>query len=843
MKTLRIMLVLGLVSHLITLAGPAAADVADDLRAADRYYEDGDYKKAAAAYDGAIRRYPGQVQPEAYAKRATIFVIQKELEDGLTFIREKAKKQHPNAPEVLEQEAVILWGLGKKGDAIPIAEQAVAKKSSAFAAQLLIGDYYSAREPAKTAAAYEAYLQYRPGDQEKKDVMPRIKLGHAYLALGNTAFFDGRRTDGRTAYQSAKKQFEILKKKHGKAAHATLNADIGLCAAYTGLGEHDRAITVCETVVRNPKDVDRNGSAWYNLGKAYLAKKQSGRTRTAATEYNKLKPKEAKGYILMGDAYLIDRPPNYDLALQNYQRAEQLAKGQKWKTTLSIKMGKAYLNLPKPDYANAIAKLEVGYEADSSNPEVAELLGTAYLRNRQDDKALATTDRLVRSKEVKLSDRDRAALLLIAGKALYNDKKYKESRARLEEAHKTRSDVEIRKALVQVIEIQAYASFADKDYKEADTLLDQAAQVDPNSPTLGLKRAVMAIDQGNCGTAQKHLDKLKSGRGDQLLYERLLARTYLCLDKPNKKKAAEHYAKADAEAKKVQANLVQAEIYTEWAPLLMESGGDLDDVVSKLTDAVQFSAQAPDINKAAKRNLAIALFKRGWKHLKDGKSDSAVADFERAAREPALLKGHEPQAFEFSHALALLDKGDASAAAKMFTSLAKKGGQDKYLKKPYDKIGSQFFAAYAEYRGGTPATRAQAAREFSKLAGSASGSFAAKIKDLLASSYEYVAYDQWRNGKNADKNLALAEKYASGDIARRIKHNRAVQGMKASSASTFESMGTSPPEALVNLGILYDKAGKPKEAYEAWTKAASRGVNAKDLKKWIDAKKRIYGFN
>ena len=841
MKTLRTMLVIGLVG----LAAPAAADVADDLREADRYYEDGEYKKAAAAYDGAIRRYPGQVEAEAYAKRATIFVIQKDLEAGLRFIRDKAKKQHPNAPEVLEQEAVILWGMGKKGDAIPIAEKAAASKAGAFAAQLLIGDYYSARDPEKTANAYEAYLQYRPSDQEKKDVVPRARLGHAYLTLGLTANDEGRFKESRDLVKKAVKQFEVLKGKLAKEKHAAVNAENGLCAAYTALDEYDRAITTCERIVKDRNAVDTRASAWYNLGASYLAKKQAGRARTAATEYNKLRGNEARGYILMGDAYAQEK--NWDLALENYQIAEGKLKPDqsKRKVKLSIRMGDAYLKRPKPDLANAIAKLEVGRDANADDPELAESLGHAYLLNKQDDKALTTTDRLVGPKsKVKMTEAQRVALLVVAGKALYNTKKYRESRERFEEAHKLKSDVEIRKGLVKVIEIQAYASFADKDYKKADELLDQAAKVDSSSTTVSLKRAVMAIDQGNCDVAQKHLDKLKSSKSDTLLYERLMGRTYLCLDKPNKKKAAEHYAKADAEAKKVQANLIQAEIYTEWAPLLWDNAANLDDVVSKLSDAVQFSSQqAETIQNAAKRNLAIALFKRGWKHLKDGKADAAVADFERAAREPARLKGTEPLAFEFSHALALLDKGDTAEADKMFSSLAKKGDQAKYLKKPYDKVGSQFFAAYAKYRGGTPEKRGQAGKEFEKLAGSASGSFAAKIRELIASSYEFVAYDQWRSGKNPSRSLTAAARNATGDLARRIKHNQAVDGMKASSTSTFEGMGASPPEALVNLGILYDKAGKPKEAYEAWTKAQARGVNAKDLKKWIDAKKRIYGFN
>jgi hypothetical protein len=60
--------------------------------------------------------------------------------------------------------------------------------------------------------------------------------------------------------------------------------------------------------------------------------------------------------------------------------------------------------------------------------------------------------------------------------------------------------------------------------------------------------------------------------------------------------------------------------------------------------------------------------------------------------------------------------------------------------------------------------------------------------------------------------------------------------------AALEALGGNPPEVLVNLGILYDQAGRPKDAYEAWVKAKARGVQVRDLQKWIDAKKRIYGF-
>jgi hypothetical protein len=272
--------------------------------------------------------------------------------------------------------------------------------------------------------------------------------------------------------------------------------------------------------------------------------------------------------------------------------------------------------------------------------------------------------------------------------------------------------------------------------------------------------------------------------------------------------------------------------------------GKVDDAVEKLDIAVRFAAQVPEVANAAKRNLAIALFRRGWRNIKAGKDTDAVSDLERATREPALLKGTEPSAFEFSYALALLERGDNAEAGKIFKSLAAKGNQGAYLRAPYNTVGSQFFGAYTDYRTNNAASRQKAATDFTRISGGASGAFANKVRDLIASSWEYVAYDHFRNGRGgpAGKALENAEKYANDDIRRRIINNRAVLDLDKSKIGALDGLRGSPPEALFNLGIVYDEAGRPRDAYDAWRSAASKGVQSKDLQKWIDAKKRIYGY-
>lgn len=824
----------------------AAAAVEDDLRDGDKFFEDGDWRKAQAAYDRAIAKAPGEVSAEAYGKRATIFIILKDYKGGLDFI-DKAKARYPKAPEVLEQEALILWEIDRKDEAIKVAETVVAARPAAFTNQKLIGEYYASRDPARTVAAYELYLANRPGDLEAGDVLPRIRLGFAYLATARAALAEDDDARAQRLYGKAADQFDTVQRKFGKRPNAEINADNGLCAALTGMGRFDEAVTVCERVVGEPRRIDTTGSAWFNLATAYLARKQTKKARTAGLEFTRLRKTEARGFILLGDTYFADR--DWAGALDQYLRAEKLLRpGQAHdQIQLSIRLGKTYRRLPAStggpggNVAIAIEKLTGAFNANPSSVELALELGGAYLEARQDAKVIALTDRLLASAEsAKAPAEARGNVLVLAGKAQFNQHRLREARQRFEAARELRpSDVTVQRGLVLTINEQAFE--ADKDSRAAQTLLDQALAIDPQSPVTITNLAVLAIDRGECDAARGQLAKLESIRGhDTVVRARLMARTYLCGGRPDVKKAGEAYAVAEREAKKASAQLALAEIYTEWAPLTWDT--DLGDAVEKLELAVGSSTQSPQIAAAAKRNLALALFRRGWRLMREGKASEAAGDFEKAIRDPSVLKGTEPPAFEFSYALALLDGGRAPEAGKLFRSLAARGGQGAYLKGAYARFGSQLFAAYASYRNGTLAARQQAASEFAKL--QAEPGLGDKVKELIAACWESIAVEQWRGGQiaAAGRSLTTADKYATGDVKRRVAMDRAALALGKTNLSTMEGMAGNPPEALVNLGILYDQLGRPKDAYDAWTKAKARGVQTRDLQRWIDAKKRIYGF-
>jgi tetratricopeptide (TPR) repeat protein len=829
---------------------PCAAAVAeDDLRDGDKYFEDGDWPRAAAAFDRAIAKAPGQVSAAAYGKRAAVFIILGDYQGGLDFIA-TAKARFPSAPEVLEQEALILWETDRKEEAIKVAETVVATRPRAFTNQKLIGEFYAPRDPAKTALAYEHYLANRPGDLEAGDVLPRIRLGVAYLATARLAIGDGDEPKAQRLYARAAEQFEVVQRKFGKKPNASVNADNGLCAALTGMGRFDQAVTVCERVIEDPKRIDPTGSAWFNLATAYLARKQTKKARAAGTEFTRVRKAEARGYVLLGDTWFAER--DWAAALDQYRRAENLLKPNQPhdQIQLSIRMGKTYRRLPAPasganaNQALAIDKLHSAFSATPGSIELALELGGAYLEARQDARTTVLTDRLLASAELaKAPPETRGSVLVLAGKALFNQHKLKDARQRFEAARGLRpNDITIQRGLVLAINEQAFE--ADKEPRAAQALLEQALAIDPESPVTITNLAVLAIDRGDCDNARQPLSRLESIRGhDPVVRSRLLARSYLCGARPDVEKAAGAYAVAEREARKANAALALAEIYTEWAPLVWDA--DLTDAVEKLELAVQISSQDPTVAIAAKRNLALALFRRGWRSLRDGKATESAADFETATRDPSVLEGTEPLAFELSYALALLDAGRVPDAARRFKSLAAKGNQAAYLKGAYARFGTQLFAAYASYRHGSLAARQQAAAVFARLVNEGGlGDKGNKIKDLLASCWESIAIEQWRAGQlaAAGRSLATADKYAGGEIKRRITMDRAALSLGKDDLAALEGLAGNPPEALVNLGILYDQLGRPRDAYDAWTRAKARGVPTRDLQRWIDAKKRIYGY-
>lgn len=788
----------------------------------DKFYEAEEFKKSAACYDRAINIAPTQVRAEVYAKRATIFVVEKKLEAGVTWIETVAEKVYPGHVLLLEQKAVMLSKLpGRREQSVQLAEEVARKKPDSYSAHIIVAEFYyqaGAGSAAKAAAAYEAYLLHRPGEFADRDGLYRVKLGYSYLHLAE--------------YKKADGQFEEVLRRPGKVPGMEANARKGRCAALAGLREWDSTITLCERVIRDRRALRGDASPHYNLGQAYVEKKRWEDALGAANSYIGQKPNDARGYLLRGKVYLGQGKLNE----AEGQLMEALKRDPSG-TNIEIPktLGEVYNRQKRPE--RAVQVLERVLEKNPDDAEVLRLTVDSYRTMGQPRKGIVHGERLL-----KLKPHDVVYLKPVAA-AYYDAGELGQARAIYTKALSIkRDDREASGGLVDTIVRQAHDKFQQDDLAAAELLLKQAYDVDPESLSANFNLGLIAIENGKHADAVKYLTVRLKKAPDDLLTNRLIAKAYL--NSGNEQKAAEHYARAENEAKKLRNNRVLAEIYVEWAPILIK-GGKLEEAVEKLEIAAQY-ASGQAFEPAAARNLQLAYFRRGVERLRAGKRNEALEDLDAAYKNPSLLDEKEKAVFHFALGLAYLAAGQEGKALPIFQDFAKKPAL-AFLKPPFDKIGAELFTAYAWYREGSVASRLKAAAIFEKLVGKVTGGLQARLKELLRSAWEFAAYEQFVAGKVADAAASLkkADAFAAGGSRKTIEHNLAVLDMVAgrgNPGATFERLGGDPPEALVNMGIVAEKKGDPRKAYNLWTQARARGVKFGKLDDWIEAKKRIFGY-
>src|SRR6185503_15172150 len=114
--------------------------------------------------------------------------------------------------------------------------------------------------------------------------------------------------------------------------------------------------------------------------------------------------------------------------------------------------------------------------------------------------------------------------------------------------------------------------------------------------------------------------------------------------------------------------------------------------------------------------------------------------------------------------------------------------------------------------------------------------------------YELVAFDAYNRGQPRESDAALRKAAAGNPSAERraaIDHNAAVLDAERNAAgarSLLSRYTDRVPEALVNLGILADREGDSRAAYDYWQQARNRGARGARLDEWIDSKKRLFGY-
>ncbi len=747
---------------------------------------------AAKALDQAISLNPRRV--EAYVLRSAVFAARNQYARGIELMR--------RAQALAPEDEAVLTALGSQlvlsGDAaagVPILQQVTNKDPGRYDAQLLLGHHWHAAGKWPDAiTSFEAYFKARPEALENQDARPRIDLAESYLR-----------------YRQPTKALELFKRAAEDRA-TDLRARMGVAWATAAID-----CRKARPLLRELEPIaDLHPEVWLVDGQCALA---LGDTRAAlerGRKYLENGPQgSAAGHALVGESHaargnLVD-------ARRELEMAQQLDPNRRrWSVRLAYVLRRD--GAPK----EAIATLDkLGPPASPSlDPDWWVELGEALLAAGQAPVVVAriapVVPELTGDPQVRTTV---GAALLVTGDPAGAIKL-------LEEAETIASTPRGRKLLVDALTTVAVTKLASDDAAAAELLLVRAAQLD-GTPlvwrNLGIARlaldktaeAVAVLDRAANGDASGIVLMLDARAhalnhdviGARPIYERALA-----IEKDN-----------------------TVEIAIDWAASEL-AGGDPAVALAAL-EKTAVAAKAGPLGPRHRAALVSARHAAGLAALEAGNGARAVELLR------AVTSTETSLALRCDLALAAVVAGDPNVALPALRAI---NGQSCPFPPPADTQAAPILIAFTE--GRSSAKRAgKALDRLTALGGKSSGPALVLLNTALRVVALEAAQDAYRSGQ-----LGPARKYlnaARGVNARigtdEVVHNLAAldlaEGKLAAAIPQLERVAARVPEALVNLGIAYERKGDPRRALEAWRRARKAGVRFAPLAEWIESKERVYG--
>lgn len=762
-----------------------SAALVDEGRAA---LKRGDLGDAAKALDQAIALNPRRV--EAYVLRSAVHAAKKEYAKGIELMR-RAQGLAPNDEEVLTALGSQLVLSGDASTGVPMLEGVVAKNARRYDAQLLLGHHFhDAGKWPDAITALEAYFTSRPGELAKEDTRHRIDLADSYLRFRQPA--------------KALALFE-------RAPKTDLRARIGIAWATAAIDckKARPLLEKLEPIAQTYPEV------WLVDGQCALQLGDVAGGLALGRRYLDKAPKSAAaGHALVGEALAARN--NLVEARRELETAAKLEPGRRrWSVRLAIVLRRA------GDHAGALATLEkVGAPPTPAfDPDWWTALGETLVASN--DAAAAVT----RLSPIVGELPGDAAIRTVFGAAQLQTNQPEAAVATLTEAEQINSTPRSRKLLVDALSALGAQKLA-KLPAEAEPLLARAEELDP----------VNAVVLRNLGIARLALDKPAdalpmldmAAKIDGTAISSMLAARARALT-GDVAGARPIYEKALA-AERDRDN--QIEIAIDWAASEV-AGGD------------------PAVAVAALEKLGVKDGKLAARHR------SALATARHAAAIAAIKAGTGGKAVELLRAsmaaeTSLAKKCDLALAAVVageagpaLVALRAVSGQSCPFPPPADTQATPILIAFTE--GLTARRAAKAVDKLTALSGKATGPSQA----LLATSIRVVALeaaqDAYRNGQlaQARKFLTTARSANARVGGDEVVHNLAVldlvEGKLDAAIAALDRISARVPEALVNLGIAYERKGDPVRALDAWRRARKANVRFAPLADWIEAKERIYG--
>ena len=754
----------------------------------------GELDDAAKALDQAIALNPRRV--EAYVLRSAVYAARKQYKEGVALMR-RAQALAPTDLDVLTALGSQLVLAGDTAEGVPLLAQVVAKDPARYDAQLLLGHYWhDAASWTQAITALEAYFAHRPSALAKEDARHQVELADAYLRA--------RRAEKALAL------FEQARD-HGKAKGTQLRAQIGTAWATAAL-DCKRARPLLHDL---EPIAEQHPEVWLVDGQCALALGDANAAYGLGRRFLERGPKApAAGHALVGEAQAARG--NLNDAKKELETAHELDPAQRRYT---IKLASV---LRRANHAtDAIAVLDkLGPpEAASADPDWYVEQGEAHLA--AGDAAGAAAKLAPAITELATN----APIHVTFGAAQLAENQAEAAVKTLETAEQLQSTVRGKKLLVDALVIAGVAKLSANDAAAAEPMLARANALDDQNALVwrDLGAARLALDKpadaiGVLDRAAKDgtpivvmLDARAHALTNDIAGARALYDRALTADKDN-----------------------AVEISIDWGASEV-AGGDPAIAVTALEKTAAQAKTGP-LATRHRQALATARHAAGLAALRAGNGAKAL-ELVKAA-----VAADNSVANRCDLAVAAVASGDAATALAALKGVT---GVTCPFPAPADTQAVPILAAFTE--GLNPKRAAKALDRLTALGSKSTGAAAALLGTAIRVVALNAAQDAYHEGQ-----LAAARKYLATAKAANAKvgtdevaHNLAVldlaEGHVDAAIAQFDRLSTKVPEALVNLGIAYERKGDQVKALDAWRRAKKANVRFPQLPEWIDAKERIYG--
>jgi tetratricopeptide (TPR) repeat protein len=752
----------------------------------------GDLDDAGKALDQAITMNPRRV--EAYVVRSAVYLRKKEYTKAIDALQH-AQTLAPNDLDVLDQLGSDLVLAGRVDEGVPLLRQVVAREPARYDAQLLLGHQaHEAGHWPESVTALEAYFQHRPSSLANEDGLHYVELADSYLRSRDPA-----------------KALELFERA-AESRKDDLRVRIGIAWTTAALDCRKARPLLAQLA----PVAEQHPEVWLVDGQCALALGDVGAALGLGRKYlDRVPAASAAGHALVGEAQAARG--NLGEARHELETAHELEPTRRrWVVRLAYVLRKN----GSPDDALTVLD-QLGPPATPGlDPDWWLQLGETLLA--KNDPTTAAT-RLAPVAGELPGD---APLHVVLGAAQLGANQLDAAIKTLEEADAITSTPRGKRLLATALTASAAQKLGTGDAAGAEPQLAKADQLDGN-PTiwrdLGLAR--LALGRPDAAALLDRAAKADGSATTQMLAARARAQAGDVVG------ARPLYEHALAAAKDNEV----VEIALDWAATELAAGGDPAIAVTAL-EKTQAAAKGTAQAQHHKMALADARHAAGLAALRSGNGARAVELLKAVvAADPSL-------ASKCDLALAQVVANDHDAA---FAALHAVTGQSCPFPPPADLQAAPILTAFTE--GLNPRRAGKALDRLTSLGGKSTGAAAALLGTSIRVVALNAAQDAYRGGDlGAVRRFLATAKNANARVGSdEVAHNLAVielaDGHLDAAIQQLERVAAKVPEALVNLGIAYERKGDPQKALDAWKRARKAGVRYAPLNDWIESKERIYG--